>query len=77
MKNAHIRRECITIFKIIQGFHYIKPLAEEASPKEAYVHSQLIKHQRWSAALAMDRQMSAEFGEHLKVLSHFSKTLCA
>ena len=53
--------------KPIQGFSYIRPLADGSTTKEAYVHSQLIKHQRWSSALAIDRQMSAEFEDQLKV----------
>ena len=51
-----------------QGFGFIKPLSEDASTKEVYVHEQLLKHKRWQTAVEIDWKLSKEHESQLKVL---------
>ena len=51
-----------------QRFGFIKPLSEDASSKEIYVHEQLLKHKRWQTAMEIDRELTKEHASQLKVL---------
>ena len=50
-------------------------MADDATPKEKYIRRELVKHQKWAAALELDRKMSEEFEKTLKVtfLKSFKK----
>ena len=52
---------------LFQGSSYIKPLPANASAKEKFCHAQLLKHKRWASAMEVDRRMTEEFEEMLKV----------
>ena len=58
-----------------QRFGFIKPLSEDASSKEIYVHEQLLKHKRWQTAMEIDRELSKEHASQLKVLIMTQKSL--
>ena len=53
---------------VSQRFGFIKPLNEDASAKEIYVHEQLLKHKRWQTAMEIDCELSKEHANQLKVL---------
>ena len=58
-----------------QRFGFIKPLSEDASSKEIYVHEQLLKHKRWQTAMEIDRELTKEHASQLKVLMMTQKSI--